>query len=447
MSSTYSPSLRIELIATGQQVGTWGSTTNNNLGDLIESAVCGYTSIAVSSANQAFTALNGAPDEARHAVIALTTSTSAAFSVYAPPAEKTYVIANATAYDATIYNSTVIGNTTAAGSGITIPAGKTMTVWTEGTNFYLQNTHFVGTVVGNVTGNVTGNADTVTDGVYTTGDQTIAGVKTFSSSPIIPDATTTGQPVTFGQLNAAAPAVASIVYVASNSVPTGYLRANGAAVSRSTYANLFDALVTTAGFTSQTFTVTIASPAVFTKNAHGFNGGERIRLSTTGALPTGLDTTTDYYVKFVSANTFEVALTPGGASINTSGTQSGTQSYLQSLYGLGDGSTTFNVPDLRGEFLRGWDDGRTVDTGRTLGATQLDQMQKITGTFRYSRGSTASGSGAFSPGAGGGNGADGGGNNQSIDFDSAGSPNARVSSTTDGETRARNVAMLACIKF
>ncbi len=46
-----------------------------------------------------------------------------------------------------------------------------------------------GNLTGNVTGNVTGNADTVTNGVYTTGDQTIAGVKTFSSSPIVPTAT------------------------------------------------------------------------------------------------------------------------------------------------------------------------------------------------------------------------------------------------------------------
>jgi hypothetical protein len=155
--STYSPSLRIELITTGDQAGTWGNTTNTNLGTLIESSIAGYTSVAVASANQAFTALNGAPDEARHMTIALTTSTGANFAVYAPPAEKTYVIYNASSYVATIYNSTVLGNTTAAGTGVAIPAGKTMTVWSEGTNFRVQNDHIIGTVVGNVTGNLTGN--------------------------------------------------------------------------------------------------------------------------------------------------------------------------------------------------------------------------------------------------------------------------------------------------
>ena len=139
--STYSPSLRIELIATGDQAGVWGNTTNTNLGTLLESSIAGYTSVAVASANQAFTALNGAPDESRNMTIALTTSTGANFAVYAPPAEKTYVIYNASSYTATIYNSTVIGNTTAAGAGVAIPAGKTVTVWSDGTNFAFQNNH------------------------------------------------------------------------------------------------------------------------------------------------------------------------------------------------------------------------------------------------------------------------------------------------------------------
>jgi hypothetical protein len=138
--STYSPSLRIELITTGDQAGVWGGTTNTNLGTLIESAIAGYTSVSITSADQALTALNGAADQSRNQTIALTTTTTAAFAVYAPPAEKTYVIYNASAYAATIYNSSVIGNTTAAGTGVVVPAGKTVTIWSDGTNFALQNT-------------------------------------------------------------------------------------------------------------------------------------------------------------------------------------------------------------------------------------------------------------------------------------------------------------------
>ena len=136
MASTYSPSLRIELIGAGDQAGTWNTTTNSNLGTIIESAIAGYVSVSVTSANQAFTALDGAADQARNAVIALSTSTSAPFAVYAPPQEKTYIIYNTTAYTATIYNSTVIGNTTAAGTGVTVPAGKKLVVFSDATNFY-----------------------------------------------------------------------------------------------------------------------------------------------------------------------------------------------------------------------------------------------------------------------------------------------------------------------
>ena len=46
---------------------------------------------------------------------------------------------------------------------------------------------------------------------------------------------------------------------------------------------------------------------------------------------------------------------------------------IGTTFGSGDGSTTFNIPDLRGEFIRGWDDGRGLDSGRTLGSTQADQ--------------------------------------------------------------------------
>lgn len=139
--STYSPSLRIELITTGDQAGVWGTTTNTNLGTLIESAITGYTSVSITSSAQALTALDGVADESRNMTIALTTTTTAAFAVYAPPAEKTYIIYNASSYTATIYNSTVLGNTTAAGTGAIIPAGRTIAIWSDGTNFAYQNTN------------------------------------------------------------------------------------------------------------------------------------------------------------------------------------------------------------------------------------------------------------------------------------------------------------------
>lgn len=148
----------------------------------------------------------------------------------------------------------------------------------------------------------------------------------------------------------------------SGPLPSGWLNCDGTAVSRTTYADLFTYLVTNSGFSAQTFTVTIASPGVVTRASHGFEGGERVRLSTSGALPTGLDAATDYYVVYIDANTFYLASTFNGTPINTSGSQSGTHTYLQSYWGLGDGTTTFNVPALQGTFVRGWGTAREIGT-------------------------------------------------------------------------------------
>ena len=185
MASTYSSSLRIELIGAGEQAGTWNTTTNTNLGTLIEAAIAGYVSVSVTSANQAFTALDGAPDQARNAVIALTTTTTAAFAVYAPPQEKTYIIYNTTAYTATIYNSTVLGNTTAAGTGIAVVAGSKVVVFSDGTNFY-------STSAPDLTGAVTSVGSVTSLGSFTSAqlrgaltDETGTGAAVFATSPTL----------------------------------------------------------------------------------------------------------------------------------------------------------------------------------------------------------------------------------------------------------------------
>ncbi len=164
------------------------------------------------------------------------------------------------------------------------------------------------------------------------------------------------------QIEQATPAGAVAMF-ARNTAPTGWLKANGATVSRTTYAALFAAIGTT--------------------------------------------------------------------------------------FGAGDGSTTFKLPDLRGEFPRGWDDGRGVDTSRTFGSAQLDQMQRLTGSFRSHGDSGAPVAGVFTKTTNvvSSTWGDGTGDTDTVSFDSADSPNARTSSTTSGETRARNVALLFCIKY
>ena len=110
-------------------------------------------------------------------------------------------------------------------------------------------------------------------------------------------------------------------------------------------------------------------------------------------------------------------------------------SAIGTTFGAGDGSTTFNLPDLRGEFVRGWDDGRGIDSGRSRGTLQLDAFQGHEHQF-------------YDVSNGGGGGYNGSGsadwtrNTQAI-VQKSGYSSPRVAD----ETRPRNVALLACIKY
>lgn len=132
-----------------------------------------------------------------------------------------------------------------------------------------------------------------------------------------------------------------VEFFARNTAPTGYLKANGAAVSRTTYAALFAVIGTT--------------------------------------------------------------------------------------FGAGDGSTTFNVPDMRAEFPRGWDDGRGVDSGRSFGSAQADDFKSHAhGIVGYS------GNPGSSP---------------TISSSVLNQVTVNTQSNGGTETRPRNIALLACIKY
>ena len=97
MASTYSTNLKIELIGTGEQSGTWGATTNTNLGSLIEEAIAGYVTQAVTDgADTVLTIPNGASSNGRNYVIELTGTLSAARTVEVPAVDKPYIFFNNT---------------------------------------------------------------------------------------------------------------------------------------------------------------------------------------------------------------------------------------------------------------------------------------------------------------------------------------------------------------
>ena len=95
-------------------------------------------------------------------------------------------------------------------------------------------------------------------------------------------------------------------------------------------------------------------------------------------------------------------------------------------YGAGDGRTTFNLPDLRGEFIRSWDDGRTVDNGRVIGSWQADEFRSHSHGIGVKRMSDT----------------DRGSSSSTVSVDTVG----QTDPAGGIETRPRNIALLACIK-
>lgn len=187
MSSTYSPDLRLELIGTGDQAGVWGNTTNNNLGTFIENAVAGYTSVSIVASPQALTANDGAADEARFAAVALTTTTGANFTVCIPPNSKLYTFYNASSYTATISNSTTKnGITLSGGTTVVIPAGKTMSVWSDGTNVTQQTDHLISPTIASPAMSGTPTAPTAAAGTSTTQVATTAFVAAALLASVYP---------------------------------------------------------------------------------------------------------------------------------------------------------------------------------------------------------------------------------------------------------------------
>jgi hypothetical protein len=129
MASTYSTNLKIELIGTGDQSGTWGNTTNTNLGSLIEEAIAGYVTQAVTDgAATVLTIPNGSSSNGRNYVIELTGSLTAARTVEVPAVDKPYIFFNNTTggYAVTVK---VSGQT-----GVTIANGKKAIVYTNSTD-------------------------------------------------------------------------------------------------------------------------------------------------------------------------------------------------------------------------------------------------------------------------------------------------------------------------
>jgi hypothetical protein len=241
MASTYSP-LKIELIGTGEQSGTWGVTTNTNLGTAIEEAITGTATVAFSSADVTLTLTNtNTTQTARNLRLNLTGTSGGARNLTVPNIEKFYIIANDLADDVTVKNST--------GGTYTVPAGTTAQVFSTGAGIRTGISFFEGAIltsaavilggaientpIGAITKSTGGFTDLTTTGNTTlgnaSGDTITANAGTLNipnnlvfngtGSVTLPNGTTGQQP--------SPPTVGMIRYNSSTDSFEGYTTAKG----------------------------------------------------------------------------------------------------------------------------------------------------------------------------------------------------------------------------
>jgi len=138
MSSTYSTNLQIELVTTGEQSGAWGSTTNNNLGILIEQAISGYAAITYADTDVVLQMTPGASATARNMYLELDGTNTAQRNLYVPANAKMYFIYNNTNNGAGYGIQVVVTGQT---GGVLVPAGARVLLVCNGTGIAFAATY------------------------------------------------------------------------------------------------------------------------------------------------------------------------------------------------------------------------------------------------------------------------------------------------------------------
>ncbi len=149
MPSTFSPLLRIELIGQGEQSNTWGTTTNTNLGTLIEQAIAGAVTITLLNANYTLTESDGSSDESRRAIILVSGTQTQERTILIPDTSKVYIFRNVTSGGFPVRIQRQSG-----GGFVSIPNNKTALVICDGSDVASAVQYLVDPVItgGTITG-------------------------------------------------------------------------------------------------------------------------------------------------------------------------------------------------------------------------------------------------------------------------------------------------------
>jgi len=414
MASTYTD-LKVELIGTGEQSGSWGTTTNTNLGTALEEAIVGTVDVTFSSGTVTLTLTDSnATQSARHLRLNLTGTSGGAQNLVVPAIQKNYLVNNGTADTITVK--------TPSGSGIGVPSGKTMWVYNNGSNVVdavtavtslqsdggvtVDNITIDGTEIdlssGDLTLDVAGDIVLDADGdevIFKDGSTNVGHVSMDSDNLTI-KSLVSDKDVIF-QGNDGGSAITALTLDMSEAGAASFngavtanagVNSSGTVTSSGTLAVTGNLTVDGASGTSGQVLVSAGSGATPTWGDAFVSGMIMLWSGSTGSIPSGWvlcngsNSTPDLRDRFVvgAGSTYSVDATGGSATVTPSGTNAGTALSTAQLPSHAHSSNVFRYSDEAGTNPSAADSGSA--SGKIFAAGG-------TGTFNMvSTSSTGSGS-------------------------------------------------------
>ena len=442
MPSTYTANAGIELPANGEQSATWGNTVNDNM-TIIDRLTNGVGAITLSGTTHTLTTTDGTASDGHYNVLVLGGSPSGTNTVTISPndAEHIYIVKNGSGQTATF--------TQGSGANVSVLNGTIKIIYCDGAGSGAVVTDVTGSldlgslIIGGTTVTATATELNILDGVTATATELniLDGVTATTTELNILDGVTAST-AELNILDGVTASTAELNILDGVTASTAELNILDGVTATATELNILD------GVTATTAELNILDGVTATATELNYVDG------VTSAIQTQLDVLTTATANAVPAgavNSFAMSAAPTGwlscnGSLVSRATYSSLFSAIGTTYGVGDGSTTFALPDLRGEFVRGFDDGRGVDSGRTFGSAQSWAIENIVGTFtdiRVRLNTIFTATGAFTGSTGATSGDNGSGGAATVDF----AFDASNVVNTATETRPRNIALLYCIKI
>jgi microcystin-dependent protein len=339
--SSYTSRIRLEKQIPGQNENTWGTVLNDNVIDLVDDSIAAYTTITVSSVDVTLTQSNGASDQARSAFLDISGTLTSNVNVLIPALSKGYDVRNSTS------GSFTVNMKTATGSGQIIPQGQSIGVVCDGVSV----------------------RDIETPGIRSTSNVVNVSVGTSLIDIKVPVAISGTVSIGGG------------IAVSGSSTFSSNITMNAQSDVRFADADSSNYIALQAP-TSVSANVTFSLPAADGSSGDVLQTDGSGNLSFTPSVPAGS------VMPYAGSTAPSGWLLSYGQAISRS-TYATLFAAIGTTYGVGDGATTFNVPDLRGRLVAGQDDmgGTSADrltgqsggvNGDTLGASGGAETHTLT---------------------------------------------------------------------